>query len=96
MREGDGQHVQRERAARGLCGVSKNIEKNILVFVFWLNIACNVLICGEKNKHCLQVHLLARGNARAIFKHLLRNMLRMEERTSSSSCILFSSIHCSG
>ena len=67
MIEGDGQHVQRERAGRRLCGVSKNIEKNILVFVFWLNIACNVLICGEKNKHCLQVHLLVRGNARAVY-----------------------------
>ena len=36
-----------------MCHVCKNREKNMLAFVLWLNIACNMLVSGEENEHCL-------------------------------------------
>ena len=36
-----------------MCHVCKNREKNMLAFVLWLNIACNMLVFGEENEHCL-------------------------------------------
>ena len=68
-RGGDGQQVRWKRACRGMCGVCKNREKKMLAVMVWLNImcTCNVLIEGEENDHCLQIHLLARGNARAVY-----------------------------
>ena len=33
---------------------SVGIEKKTLAFVLWSNIACNALVHGEENKHCLR------------------------------------------